>query len=70
MKITQQNVAWVSAALYTGGSLLAALVFFIAALIGDYGWVARIGGSLWVFGLAMIILMPTVMPFLRDRARS
>ena len=30
-------------------------------------WVARIGGSAWVFGLSMIILMPTVTPWLRRR---
>ena len=68
MKITQENVGWIAAVVYTSASVLAALVFLAVTLIGDYGWVARIGGSLWVFGLTMIILMPTVMPFLRDRA--
>jgi hypothetical protein len=68
MKITQENAARVAALIYTGGSLAAALVFFAAATLGGYGWVARLGGAGWVFALAMIILMPTVTPFLRERA--
>jgi hypothetical protein len=34
---------------------------------GDYGWVARAGGSAWVFLLSMIIFMPTVTPLVRKR---
>ncbi len=57
----------VSAIIYTGASLIAALVFFIITLVGDYSWVARIGGSVWICALCMIILMPTVTPWVRDR---
>jgi hypothetical protein len=32
--------------------------------------VARLGGSAWVFLLSMIILMPTVTPWLRRRLRG
>jgi len=68
MKITPQNAGRIAAVLYTGGSLLAALAFFLAATIGDYNWVARFGGAGWIFVLAMIILMPTLTPWLRERA--
>ncbi|HZP26890.1 MAG TPA: hypothetical protein VFB90_07575 [Dehalococcoidia bacterium] len=58
----------VAALVYTSLSLLAALAFLLVTLLsGDYTWVARIGGSLWVFGLCMIILMPTVTPWLKKR---
>ena len=61
------NPGRVSAAIYTGLSLIAALVFFIITLVGDYSWVARIGGGVWIFALCMIILMPTVTPWVRER---
>lgn len=55
--------------MYTGLSVAAALVFLaITSLTGDYSWVARIGGAIWVFGLSMIITMPTVTPWLKSRA--
>ena len=53
--------------IYTGLSLAAALGFVLATLLGDYDWVARIGGAIWVFGLCMIILMPTIIPWVRER---
>ncbi len=69
IRLTSANAGRVSAALYTGASLLAAGVFFlITVATGDYSWVARVGGAIWVFGLSMIITMPTVTPWLRSRA--
>lgn len=68
MKITQANAGRIAVLLYTGGSLVAALAFFVAATIGDYDWVARLGGAGWVFVLTMIILMTTVTPWVRERA--
>ena len=56
-----------SAIIYTGLSLAAGLVFFLVTLAGDYSWVARIGGAIWVFALCMIILMPTITPWIRER---
>ena len=53
--------------IYTGLSLAAALAFVLATLFGDYDWVARIGGAVWVFALCMIILMPTITPLVRER---
>jgi len=67
MKITEQNVDRIAAVLYTSISVAAAGAFFLATLLGDYGWVSRLGGAGWIFLLAMIILMPTVGPFLRSR---
>ena len=66
------NSGWdagrVSAAVYTTLSLMAAGVFLAVTLLtGDYSWVARLGGAAWVFGLSMVILMPTVTPWLRRR---
>ncbi len=69
IRLTSGNAGKVSAALYTGASLLAALTFFaVTSLTGDYSWVARIGGAIWIFGLSMIITMPTVTPWVRGRA--
>ncbi|OGO51111.1 MAG: hypothetical protein A2148_07095 [Chloroflexi bacterium RBG_16_68_14] len=58
----------VSAIIYTGVSLLAAGAFLaVTVFAGDYGWVARLGGASWVFLLSMIILMPTVTPWMKRR---
>ncbi len=68
MTSAQWNVGLISAVAYTTASVLAAAAFFaVTVLTGDYTWVARVGGSAWVFGLSMIILMPTVTPWLRRR---
>jgi len=65
-----KNVGLISALIYTGISLTAAGVFLGITLAGDYSWVARIGGTTWVFLLAMIVLMPVVMPLVKKRYRS
>ena len=58
----------IAAVVYTGLSLAAGLVFLaITTAFGNYNWVARIGGAVWVFALCMIILMPTVIPLVRER---
>ncbi len=68
MTFEAKDAGWLSAGIYTGASMTAALTFLLVTLLtGDYTWVARLGGSLWVFGLSMIILMPTVTPWLRKR---
>ena len=68
MTSTQWNVGLISALVYTTVSVLTAVAFFaVTVLTDDYSWVARIGGSGWVFLLSMIILMPTVTPWLRKR---
>ena len=68
MSSGEWNAGLISAVVYSTLSTLAAGAFFaVTALTGDYSWVARIGGSAWVFLLSMIILMPTVTPWLRRR---
>ena len=68
MRFTAEDAGRLSAAIYMTVSALAAGIFFaITVLTGDYSWVARVGGSAWVFLLSMIILMPTVTPWLRKR---
>ena len=68
MRRLPTNAGVISAAIYTGVSLAAALTFLAVTLLtGDYTWVARLGGAAWVFLLSMIILMPTVTPWVRGR---
>ena len=56
----------VSALIYMTIALTAAGLFLAATTLrGDYTWVARLGGSAWLFLLSMIILMPTVTPWVR-----
>ena len=57
-----------SALIYTPFALGAAGLFLaVTILTGDYAWVARLGGAGWVFLLSMIILMPTVTPWIKGR---
>jgi hypothetical protein len=68
MRFSAQDAGRLSVAIYVTVSALAAGIFFaITVLTGDYTWVARVGGSAWVFLLSMIIHMPTVTPWLRKR---
>ena len=62
-----KNIALQSAFIFTGVSLLAAVIFFLATLPGKYTAVERFGGSVWVFILSMIILMPVVIPIVKRR---
>jgi hypothetical protein len=58
----------ISSAIYTTIALAAAGAFLAATTLrGDYDWVARLGGAGWVFLLSMIILMPTVTPWVKKR---
>jgi hypothetical protein len=66
MKTLKPGIA--AAIIYTSIALLGAGSFLVATtLSGDYDWVARLGGAGWVFLLSMIILMPTVTPWLKRR---
>ncbi len=68
MRFAPEHAGRLSAAIYTTVSALAAGIFFaVTVLTGDYSWVARVGGSGWLFLLSMIILMPSVTPWLRKR---
>jgi hypothetical protein len=71
MRLQIRDTGLVSALIYTSLSLAAGLAFLLVTLLtGNYSWVARIGGAVWVFSLSMIILMPTVTPWVRNRARK
>ncbi len=58
----------VSAVVYTGFSLLLALLFYLlSGLKPDIDQIARIGGAVWVFILSMIISMPMVIPYFNKK---
>jgi cytochrome c biogenesis protein CcdA len=66
--MSEQRAARISALVNTTVSLLGVLAFLAATTLrGDYDWVARLGGAGWVFLLLMIILMPTVTPWVKKR---
>lgn len=66
MTVDPKNVNRLSVAIYGGLSMIGALGFFVVTIVtGDYSWVSRVGGTIWIFLLAMIILMPTVTPMVR-----
>jgi len=68
MKVERASL--ISAIVYTSLSLLAVGVFLAAATLkGDYNLAARLGGAAWVFLLSMIILMPTVTPWVKGRMK-
>jgi hypothetical protein len=59
-------VGLVSAAIYVSVAAAASGAFvLVASATGGYGIVARVGGAGWVFLLSLIILMPTVTPFVK-----
>ncbi len=71
MRFAPEHAGRLSAVIYTTVSVLAVGIFFaITVLTGDYSWVARIGGSIWMFLLSMIILMPTVTPWVRKQLQG
>lgn len=66
--VPRPRAGLVSALVYTSISLVAGGAFLVATLVtGDYPWLARVGGAVWVFLLSMIILMPTVTPLVKRR---
>ena len=68
MRFKPEDAGRISAVIYTAISILAAGTYFaVTVLTGDYTWVARIGGSAWIALLSMIILMPTVTPWVKRR---
>ena len=57
----EKEVTQKSALIYLPVSIGAALLFFLAAtLTGDYPIVARLGGTVWVGLLSLIVSMPVV----------
>ena len=67
----EKEVARRSARIYIPISLGAALLFLLAAsLTGDYPLVARIGGSVWVGLLSLIVSMPVVIPRVKKQFQA
>ncbi len=62
-----KSVGVISAVIYTGISVLAAGLFLLGTVAGEYTLVERIGGMAWVFLLSMIILMPIITPLVKKR---
>lgn len=67
----EKTVARRSALIYLPISLGAAIVFLIAAsVLEDYPTVARIGGTVWITVLSLIISMPLVTARIKKHVRT
>lgn len=66
----ERDVAQKSALIYLPIALGAALLFWLAASLGDYPLVARIGGTVWVWLLSMIVTMPIVTARVKRQVRG
>jgi hypothetical protein len=67
----EREVARKSALIYLPISIGAALLFLLAAsLVGGYPLVARIGGTVWVGLLSLIVAMPIVTARVKKSGRG
>jgi hypothetical protein len=67
----EKQIAEKSALIYIPTSFGAALLFLLlSTLIGDYPLVARLGGTVWVALLSLIVSMPIVISRVKKNARS
>jgi hypothetical protein len=67
----EKEVAQKSARIYLPISVGAAVLFLLAAsLTGSYPLVARIGGSVWVGLLSLIVSMPLVISNVKKRHQT
>lgn len=55
-----QEIARRSALIYVPIAVGTALLFLLAASLGDYPTVARVGGAVWVGLLSLIVAMPLI----------
>ena len=62
-----KSIGFISSVIYTGISLVAAGLFLAVTLLGRYTLVESIGGTVWVFSLSMIILMPIITPIVKKK---
>ena len=62
-----KSIGFISSVIYTGISLVAASLFLAVTLPGRYTLVESIGGTVWVFSLSMIILMPIITPIVKKK---
>lgn len=65
----EAKAARLAAVIYTGISLALAVLFLAGTFLTgrSYTAVARIGGTVWVFILTMIITMPIVIPYVKKK---
>ncbi|HJW83112.1 MAG TPA: hypothetical protein VJ754_02295 [Anaerolineae bacterium] len=67
----ERGVARKSALIYLPISAGAALLFLVAASVfGNYPAVARVGGTIWVGLLSLIVSMPVVTSRVKKRWRA
>lgn len=67
----EKEVAQRSMLIYLPISVGAALIFLLATtLIGNYPLVARIGGTVWVGLLSLIVSMPIVISHVKKRVQG
>ncbi|MCL4294459.1 MAG: hypothetical protein KJ077_01960 [Anaerolineae bacterium] len=66
----EREVAQKSALIYLPIALGVALLFWLAASLGDYPLVARMGGTVWVWLLSMIVTMPIVTARVKRQLRG
>jgi len=67
----EKQVAQKSALIYIPVSLGAALLFLlVSTLTGDYSLVARVGGTVWVALLSLIVSMPIVISRVKKSSRN
>ncbi|WP_406676797.1 hypothetical protein [Moorella sp. ACPs] len=69
MQDLEAKAARQAAIIYTGISLALALLFLVITFLDGraYTAVARIGGTIWVFILTMIITMPIIIPYVKKK---
>lgn len=67
----EKQVAQKSALIYIPISFGSALLFFlISTFTGDYPLVARVGGTVWVALLSLIVSMPVVISKVKKSSRN
>ena len=71
MEQSESRLARQSALTYVTISLGVATAFFVAATLkGGYTEVARFGGALWVLVLGLIVTMPLVTSWYKNRQKA
>ena len=67
----EKQVAQKSALIYIPISLGSALLFLLVSIYtGDYPLVARVGGTVWVALLSLIVSMPIVISSVKKRKQT
>ena len=66
----EKTIARRSALIYLPISVGAAMLFLVAASVGDYPAVARIGGAVWVGLLSLIVSMPIVISRVKKQTQN